>query len=148
MTDVAISWNADFCEGDLSIEAFDLTLESGLRSAVLISVFTDARASSDELPDGETDRRGWWGDRVENDDDETGSLLWVLEREKETAEVAAKAETYIQRCLAWMVTDGLATAVSVIAEWTAHGRLEILTQIPLPDGSVLEMQFEAPSGAG
>ena len=143
MTDVAISWDGDICEGDLSIEGFDLARETGLKSAVLISVFTDARASVDELPDGDTDRRGWWGDLVENDSDETGSLLWVLEREKETPEVAAKAELFVQRCLAWMVEDGVATAVSVIAAWVARGHLEISTQIPLPDGSTFEMQFSA-----
>lgn len=145
MTDAAISWDDDIRQGDLGVRDFDLAHEDGLRSAVLISLFTDARASEDELPEGESDRRGWWGDAL-SDGDATGSLIWLLEREKETPEVAARAEAYAREALAWMVTDGVATAVAVSAAWVARGRLEVEAAITLPDGSAVEMQFNAGFG--
>ena len=124
MTDAAIIWSGDVCEGDLEIVDFDLATERGLRSAMLISIFTDARADADELPEGETDRRGWWGDGLSGED-RIGSRVWLLQRAKQTAETAALAETYVAEALAWMVEDAVALAVDVVAEWVARGHLAV-----------------------
>ena len=145
MTEVALVWDQDICEGDLTVAEFDLTIEHGLRSAVLISLFTDARAGLDELPGGDSDRRGWWGDDL-SENDRIGSKLWLLAREKQTAEVAARAEGYAQEALSWMVEDGVAAAVDVTAAWIAPEHLLLEIGITLPDGTTRELQFQTSLG--
>ena len=74
--ELALVWNETFFEGDLGYEDGLLTKEQGLASAVIISLFTDRRASVDDrLPDfNSTDRKGWWGDlaKPEVEGDEIG----------------------------------------------------------------------------
>lgn len=42
--------------------ALDNLIGDNITTNVIASLFTDRRAQpSDELPDGGTDRRGWWG---------------------------------------------------------------------------------------
>ena len=64
--DLSLVWNQDLqvCEIGFSTETNDLVMSKSLLTSVLVSLFTDARASNDEtLPDqNSTDRRGWWGD--------------------------------------------------------------------------------------
>ena len=65
-------------EGDL--------VDSSVAELVLISLFTDSRASdSDELPDGSNDLRGWPGDTYSTS--VWGGKLWLLKREKLTSDV-------------------------------------------------------------
>ncbi|MCW7416186.1 phage GP46 family protein [Escherichia coli] len=59
MADIAIVWDKG-C-GSLQLNGADLLTDDSLMTAVLISLFTDRRAlTSDEIPDGTRDRRGWW----------------------------------------------------------------------------------------
>ena len=80
MTDLALAWNNRLGAGDICVVGADLQAEAGLDTAILISLFTDARVREDELPPGHTWRRGWWGDDVEDEPDITGSKLWLLRR--------------------------------------------------------------------
>ncbi len=139
--DVALCWDNAIGQADIGIAGFDLISESGLLSAVLISLFTDARVDVDELPDGETDRRGWWGDAL-TDGDATGSRLWLLERCKQTDDVLVLAEGWAQEALAWMVEDGIATAVDVTAEWVGREHMQISVAVSRPDRSLREFVFE------
>ena len=65
MSDIAHTYNPELLAADMSLIGIDLATEEGLYTAVVISLFTDARADKDdELPAGENDsRRGWWGGR-------------------------------------------------------------------------------------
>lgn len=63
MTDIALAWDNALFAADLAIEGGRLVTDDGLRTAILISLFTDARANDDDpLPEPGADRRGWWGD--------------------------------------------------------------------------------------
>ncbi|HCU26113.1 MAG TPA: hypothetical protein DF383_13945 [Deltaproteobacteria bacterium] len=42
---------------DIAMEKNDLKLDDTLKTAVIISLFTDRRVTVEELPDGEQDRR-------------------------------------------------------------------------------------------
>lgn len=125
MADIAWTWDADK-SFDISLCCNDIPLTDSLQSAVLISLFSDARAPDDvELPAGE-DRRGWWGDNyadIEGDAD--GSLLWLLRREKQTPQVLQRARTYARQALTWMLDDGVARQVDIEAEWQALGVLAL-----------------------
>lgn len=113
MSDAALAW-ADF-GADIMLENGDLLPDNGLASAVLISLFTDARAPQlTELPPGEKSLRGWWGDLEEPR--KTGSLLWLIMREKTLPEVAVRAKEYAENALAWMLEDDVAQTITVDAQ--------------------------------
>jgi len=87
-----------------------------LQTAIAISLFTDARCSVDELPDGETDQRGWWGDQFLATGKSIGSKLWLLRREKLTAAVVSRARGYAADAVKWLVEEGQVVAINVTAE--------------------------------
>lgn len=144
MTDLALVWNADSFTGDLLLSGGRLASDDGLRTAILISLFTDARAADDAvLPEDGDDRRGWWGDALAEgagpdagtarDPDRIGSLLWLLARSKITDRVIAQAHHTCHEALAWLVRDGVAAAVRVFVE--AQGsRLAIAVELDRPSG--------------
>lgn len=103
------------------LAVYALSCEDTLATAVIISLFTDARAGVDDtLPWGSTDRRGWVGDAyAEGLDrrDPWGSTLWLLYTSKRTVNLLERARFAAQEALAWMVRDGLASRVAVTAEW-------------------------------
>ena len=133
MTDIAFSWPLADDAPDLSLSGADLLAEDGLWTAIVISLFTDRRVEAAELPPGHADRRGWWGDLLE-EDDRIGSRLWLLRRERASAEVAARAAGYAEEALAWMVEDGVLTAVSASASWPDDELLRIEVEATTPDG--------------
>lgn len=136
MTDLALFWSDETWSADLKVEAGDLAAEDGLKTAVLLSLFTDRRARPDDvLPEADADRRGWWGDvAAAEPDDQIGSRLWLLSREKRRPEVVAKAREYAEEALAWLVRDGVARAVAVEAEITPQGWLGLGIVIDRPGG--------------
>lgn len=111
MVDIALNWNDD--GADIVIENGDILSDNGLATAVMISLFSDARAPESEvLPDGETSRRGWWGDYIGTT---TGSLLWLSEREKTLPSTAAKKKRYCEDALKWLLDKNIAQKVEVTA---------------------------------
>jgi phage gp46-like protein len=120
---------------DLAIENNDLAVDDGLNTAVMLSLFLDARAEDDDiLPDGKTDRRGWWGDEFsEVPGDRWGSRLWLLERMKPTPENFNLAEEFARESLAWMVRDAVAAAVDAEVTFD-EGQFLLSVSIERPEG--------------
>lgn len=135
MTDAALNWN-DF-GADINIENGDIAADNGLATAVLISLFTDARAPTVKLlPPGETELRGWWGDITE---DKTGSLLWLIDREKVLPETAERAREYCDNCLRWLREDDIAENVTIDAQLVRPFGLQI--KIAIERGSALRYSY-------
>ena len=109
MPDIALAWNNSIGAGDICIVGADLGNDDGLETAVLLSLFTDRRVRPEELPPGVSWRRGWWGDGLNDDQDQTGSKLWLLHRAKRTPDLLVRARGYASEALAWLVGDGVAT---------------------------------------
>lgn len=129
-------------ETDLVFSENDLNTESGLKTAVLVSLFTDARVSESELPPGESDLRGYWGDAFpEVAGDRYGSKLWLLAREKMTAEVRARAEEYAIEALQWLIDDGVASAIDVSVEVTGIESVTMKVQITRPKDATANFSF-------
>lgn len=128
---------------DIGIAGADLERDSGLETAVIISLFTDRRAEADDiLPDGSDDRRGYWGDQyAEVEGDLLGSRLWLLDREKQLPGVVQRAKQYAEEALAWLVEDGVAAKVIVTAEIPRPGMLGLVIEIHKPDGQQLGFRF-------
>ena len=77
-----------------------ITTVEGLRHAVLESLFSDAKAYTWQAKDfGSDNQRGWWASDVK---DEHGSKLWLLAREKTTAETQAQLVSFINKALEWV----------------------------------------------
>ncbi|EGF92414.1 phage protein GP46 family protein [Asticcacaulis biprosthecium C19] len=138
MTDVRLSWNNETQTVDLVMAGPDLATDDGLETAVIMSLGTDAPAGSDDkIPDGSDDGRGWWGDAFHDAaGDVDGSQYWLLSREKLTSEALLKARNYAEKALAWLVTDLVASKVTVTVElWGDEGAIAVI-QILKPDGNL------------
>jgi len=145
--DILIKWNSDLTEGDFSFDKSiqDLESDESLETALIISLFSDRRAMEDDiLPDpSNPDKRGWWGDLIS--DDQIGSKLWLLSREKTIEDVLVRAKEYGQEALQWLINDGVAVKVAVEAKRQGeigNDRLVIEAKIYKIDGSVEAFNFE------
>jgi len=149
--DIRISWDLDLTEGDFAFdsELQDLEFDESLETAVIISLFTDRRANEDDiLPDpNNLDRRGWWGDLTTSfEDDQIGSRLWLLEREKTLESVLVRAKEYTREALHWMIEDGVAVKIETEAERQGTPGNDILAisgKIFKPDGTVVPFKYSA-----
>lgn len=128
--DVRLVYSADLADADLVLERGDLGIENGLASAILLSLFTDRRATDNELARfGGEDARGWWGDSLaEVEGDQFGSKLWLLQREKQTSETLVRARAYAQEALAWLIEDGIADSVAVDALYPRRSLLGLVVE--------------------
>lgn len=140
MSDTMIVWDPAKGTGDWTLEGGALAAGSDLRSAVLISLFTDRTAGpDDEIPDRSGDPRGWWGDVGQAVP--IGSRLWLLERAKQTTETLATARDYISEALQWLIDDKVVGAFDIYVEWTRPGVLGAQVTAFRPDGGKEAMQF-------
>ena len=133
--DIQIRWSSEDHRGDIALDAnsADISTDIGLETAIVISLFTDKRAEADELPIRETSRRGWWGDAVADiPNDQIGSKLWLLHREKELRSVAARAKQYAEESLQWLIETKIASKVEVESELLGNGVLGLAVRISRP----------------
>lgn len=137
MSDVALKLKED-SSFDIEIANGDLVADEGLETAVAISLFTDRRVTDEQLPQGITEKRGWWGDMfADNDGDQIGSRLWTLQREKKTQELLRLAEDYAREALQWLIEDGVASSIGATAQFTGEAQSrtwEIVVSITRPSG--------------
>jgi phage gp46-like protein len=134
---------------DLRITGHDLATDDGLRTSVLLSLFTDCRVNEEEVPVGELSQRGWWGDLFSDvDGDQLGSRLWLLNREKRTIETLNRAEDYARESLAWLVEDGVAETLDTQASYDENGNMILGITLTKPNNKGVfrfetKWQFEA-----
>jgi len=151
MPDIALTYrdgliDMDFGDGGTAID-------ESLRTAVIISLFTDRRAEPDDLlPDGGTDRRGWWADIYPQvDADRIGSRLWLLAREKQLPSVLQRAQAYAAEALQWLLDDGLVTELAVTGAFARSGVIGLIIRLrPVgrTDPVIYRAAVGAASGAG
>lgn len=129
---------------DLALDQFALATDDGLETAVVLSLFSDARAHDDDvLPHGQTDRRGWWADAYPAaDGDRFGSRLWLLRASKQLQESLTDARQYAEESLAWLVEDGAARKVEVETFIARDEVMGMIVRIFRPDGTVAPIRFE------
>lgn len=138
MSDIALRWQ--HVAADVVVAENDLLIDDGLTTAVIVSLFTDRRAeNSDALPDGHTDRRGWWGDGLAND--RIGSRLWLLSREKQRQVVLDRAKEYALEALQWLLDDKVAESLEVTTEFTRPGLLGIQVVVTRPRIAPADFKF-------
>jgi len=136
--DIRLAFNQHF-QADIQLDGFDIATDRGLETAVIISLFSDRRASDDDvLPPADTDKRGWWGD---TEMDKIGSRLWLLSREKQMPQVLAKANEYAREALKWMIDDNVASHVDVIVESHRFEMLAIQVNISRKNGKEMSYRY-------
>lgn len=104
MTDIALAINADN-EIDIA-ETADLAGDDTIRTAILLSLFTDRRADPSEIPRFQSDPRGYWGDHISQSQFRTGSRLWLHTRSKNSPIEVAQIVTSCREALDWLIEDG------------------------------------------
>jgi len=146
MTDLALIIQ-DGRAADIAFDD-DFVTDDGLRTAIIFSVWTDARATEDDLKrfgrEGE-DKRGVWWDSIAPvaAGDRTGSLLWLLERAKQTEETRRISQDMIRVALNWLIEDGLAKSVDVTARWGQPGLLGWRASLVKVDGTRFDVEWQA-----
>ena len=126
---------------DIAIADGDLTPDDGLETSLIVSLLSDARADESQIPQTES-RRGWIGDLTATVPDyQYGSLLWLLEQTRLTPDTLAQAENNARAALNWMVEDGLAQSIDVIASRKDNSLILDIT-VTSPDGSVVRKAFD------
>jgi len=124
----------------LRVEAGDMARDP-LRDLVLISLFTWRRATADDpVPEGAS-RQGWWADPT------MGSRLWLLQRAKLTTKMLGTARQYAEEALAWLVREGIASAVSVTVERHGRAGLAIAVSIARPRDPRSRVRYDLIWGA-
>lgn len=112
MKDIAFLYDTDQRCFDLQCLGSEIQIEDSLRTAIALSLFTDAKVDEFELPRGETNR-GFWADALDNHD--TGSKLWLLLRSKSNSHIVKKTEEYCKKSLEWLIEDKLVENIEVKA---------------------------------
>ncbi|SIT43657.1 Mu-like prophage FluMu protein gp46 [Paraburkholderia piptadeniae] len=136
MSDITIVWDVDNSRGDWLLVGPALATGNDLDNGILISLFTDRTANTDDaIPDGTNDPRGWWGDIGE--DVPIGSRLWLLSRAKQTQETLNNAVDYTREALEWMIDDGVAARIDVLAQWVRSSFLGLQVTLYKQDGTTV-----------
>lgn len=138
--DVKLEWLSG--ENDAVIVDDDIGTDRGLRTAVLVSLFTDRRAEPDDvLPADDGNRRGWWADGFAAvDGDLLGSRLWLLERSTRAEGIEQRAEEMIREALAWMLEDKVTDRIDVTVTTSTDGIFYTIG-INRPQGDAVSFKF-------
>lgn len=129
MADIKTVWNVDELHADWAISPGELANGDDFQTAAIISLFTDRVARADD-PYEDNDRRGWWGDST--DQNQLGSRLWLIRREKLTRGVALRSEEYAREALKWLVDDGVVMSIDAVAQIVYPNRLNLFIRYQLP----------------
>ena len=109
---------ASYDNGKIQLDFKADSKQDNLISAVIISLFTDARANDEEfkeVQDWELSKRGYWADQL--DGVKTGSKLWLLKRAPRDQDTLEKAKSYTKESLNWLLEDGLAESLEVVSNY-------------------------------
>lgn len=99
---------------DLVLDGYQLAQDDTIQTAVLLSLWSDARDGGE---------RGFWAESLLQTGDSFGSRLWTLRKHGLSTERVEMARQYALEALAWLVADGYATSVEVLATRLDQGVL-------------------------
>jgi phage gp46-like protein len=116
MSDIKLKYFPDRKEFDIAVNSActDLELDETFETPVNISLFSDARATPEELPVSyQGDAGGSWMDSL-TAKAPPASLLWLLQRAKIIdPETLRSGEDYARNALKWMLDDKIAKDIQV-----------------------------------
>lgn len=131
MADLVLDINNPDQIPDLELADRDLAAASGVVTAVLVALFTDARAGADDGLAPGVDPRGHWGDAFTPGP--LGGLLWLVEREKITPDLIPRIREYATSALQRGVIDpGYARRVDIDVTRTARDTIAMRVAVDVP----------------
>lgn len=102
----------DYSEYDLLLaESGDLATDAALRSAIIMSVYTDAWV------DG---KKGWWGDTFSSNRPVAASKLWSLMGKRTTPENVQQGIRFVAEATQWLIDDQHFSQIDVKGEHQRH----------------------------
>jgi phage gp46-like protein len=105
--------NVDGAGFDFTHDGNDIVLNDGLVTALIHSLFRDARAPEGSIP-REEDPRGHWTSVIDRDAPD-GSLIWLLSREKITPDMPYRVVEILEKSCAWMIPIQTGPAAPVLS---------------------------------
>lgn len=109
-TDVILNDDKGFYDFEWT-ESGDISTDQSLDTAILMSIFNEARASAAEVPESSS-RRGWIGN-LSTPGFEQGSKQWLFHQERLTGSVLAELGPVVRNGLQWLIDDDIAVSEEV-----------------------------------
>lgn len=132
-----LRWDNEVGAARLQLDAQGaLAIDNSLETYVILSLFTDAEASTEEIAAaGLEAQRGWWAEADslrDPDRPRMGSKLWLLSRGKTTFETLRRAEQFGLEALRWMIAAGVAATIEVLASRPRVGMIGLEVTVTRP----------------
>jgi len=125
---------------DIKVTGNALHTDPGLETSVLISLFSNGRASdADILPQGFDTRGGWWGTAL--DPKVTLSRRWLLGRSKIDQTTLKLCEQYDKDALQWMVDDNIAASIDSIAVRGGINQINSIVTINRKEADTMRFKY-------
>ena len=133
--DIAVTWNPATGTGDWSMTNGDLTSGRDLETAILVSLFTDARVDDyvAPAPSGAQDRRGCWTDTYTGY--QIGSRLWTRTRLVKNQTTLNLVQGDVKDALDWLLTAGVVASFDIDAAWVNKTVIAISIVAHMPSGN-------------
>jgi len=122
---------------DISIENKNIKTTNKLDTAITLSLFTDARASSSQILEPQN-RRGWLNDL--NNTYPMGGLLWLLDQRKLNQDTLNNGKDYTSKSLAWVTDKKMASSIGVVTNIVPRYGMSIDVSIQINQNE-LESKF-------
>jgi phage gp46-like protein len=112
--DVKLAKNDDgIFDIPLTADGKDIATVDGIETALMVSLYTNARTSGSKVPDS-FNRQGWAGNLLTlKDGFELGSELWTLKQARLVQNTLNAGQDLVRRSLQWMIDDGVADVINV-----------------------------------
>lgn len=125
-----------FDGGEIIIEDGDFLCDTGLKTAVYLSILGGAEEDAGEVENNNT----WWGNKLQNQNDKD-KLVSRFQAFKKTNSLTAKnvkiAEEKIKQDLNWLLTEGICDDIEVMIVVTGLNNIDVRIKI-LKNDNILE----------
>lgn len=119
---------------DLEIVGADFGGVNGMETAVDVTIFTDSRADSSQVPEP-TSRRGYIGDILTSREDRSlGSVMWLYNQSRLTPDDLNGMRNDLKLAFNWVIKDNIARSVSVEVIKTGIRRIKVTVFITTLSG--------------
>jgi len=108
---------------------------AGIEHAVLQSLLNWSKAHINDPIEKHKSKQGWWANEFLSG---VGCRDWTLARSKQTQETLKRAKHYTEQALHWLISQNLATKITVETGFT-NERLIRIIKITLKDQSTTEI---------
>jgi phage gp46-like protein len=133
--DIGLTLSPDGSGADIAIQDGAMVLDGTLQTAVLLSLLCNRVADADDIiPDGSTNRQGWWYDEFapplsDGTPDRWGSKLYLRLRSLLTQQTLLQLAADCEQALGWMITEGVAVDVEANAVAVSDSAAEVTVVI-------------------